>query len=198
VSLRYRLLYLVGFTPWDTGKVPAELIELVDGDRALPAGRALDIGCGTGTQSVYLAGKGWEVTGIDTIDKPLRQAGARASAAGATVRWIRADVTRLPDLGLTPGYTLLFDRGCFHGLNTQQRAAYATGVSQLAQPGATLLMMAFVRNNVPVGPAGVDEAEIVRTFAGWDLVSAAADSGTAPPGPLGKVSRRWYRLVRRT
>ena len=191
-------MYLVGFTPWDTGKVPAELIELVEGDQGLPAGRALDIGCGTGTQSVYLAGKGWEVTGIDAIAKPLRQARARAAAAGVSVQWIRADVTRLPELGLTPGYTLLFDRGCFHGLNSQQHEAYANGVGQLAQPEATLLMMAFERNNVPVGPAGVDEEEIVRAFAGWDLASAAADNGPAPPGPLGKVSRHWYRLVRRT
>ena len=197
VSLVYRLMYLVGFTPWDTGKVPAQVIELVDGDEARPAGRALDIGCGTGTTSVYLAAKGWEVTGIDAIEKPLRQARARATAAGVTVQWIRADVTRLPQLGLTPGYTLLFDRGCFHGLNPQQQAAYASGVGQIAQPGATLLMMAFVRNNVPVGPAGVDEEEIVRAFAGWELASATTDSGPAPPGPLGKVPRRWYRLVRR-
>lgn len=197
MSLVYRLLYLVGFTPWDTGRVSAELIELVDGDQALPTGRALDIGCGTGTQSVYLARAGWEVTGIDAVEKPLQQAQARAAAAGVTVRWIRGDVTRLPELGLTPGYSLLFDRGCFHGLSTRQQAAYAAGVGELAQPGTTLLMMAFARNNVPVGPAGVDEQEIVRAFAGWALASAVADSGPAPSGPLGKVSRRWYRLVRR-
>src|SRR5436190_14432172 len=116
MSLVYRLLYLVGFTPWDSGKVPDELIQLVEGDEALTPGRALDIGCGTGTQSVYLAGKGWEVTGIDAVEKPLRQARARATAADVSVQWVRADVTRLPELGLAPGYTLFFDRGCFHGL----------------------------------------------------------------------------------
>jgi SAM-dependent methyltransferase len=198
MSLVYRLLYLVGFTPWDTGKVPAELIELVEGNDALPAGRALDIGCGTGTQAVYLAEQGWEVTGIDAIAKPLQKARARAVASGVSVEWIRADVTQLPDVGLAPGYTLVFDRGCFHGLNAREQAAYAAGVTQLAAPGATLLMLAFARNDVRVGPAGVDEPAVVEALADWELDSSEADSGPAPAGPLRNVPRRWYRLVRRT
>ncbi len=196
MSLVYRLLYGVGFTPWDTGKVPGELVELIEGDDALPHGRALDIGCGTGTQSAYLAGKGWQVTGIDAVEKPLRKARARATANGVSVEWLRGDVTQLSKLGLTPGYTLFFDRGCLHGLNPTEQAAYAAGVSELAAPGATLLIMAFVRNNVLVGPAGVDESEIVKAFPNWKLSSAETDSGPAPPGPLGKIARRWYRLVR--
>ena len=197
MSLVYRLLYLVGFTPWDTGKVPAELVELVEGDDALARGRVLDIGCGTGTQSVYLASQGWQVTGVDAVEKPLRQARARADANGVSVDWRRGDVTRLPGLGLTPGYSLFFDRGCFHGLSSAQHAAYAAGVTELAASGATLLMMAFVRNQVPVGPSGVDEPEIVRAFSDWELASTETDSGPGPGGPLGKVPRRWYRLVRR-
>ncbi len=107
------------------GKVPAELVDLVEGHKALPAGQALDIGCGTGTQAVYLASQGWEVTGIDVVQKPLRQARARSIASGVSVRWVRGDVARLSELGVTPGCTLVFDRGCFHGLNAQQQAAYA-------------------------------------------------------------------------
>lgn len=198
MSLVYRLLYLVGFTPWDTGRVPAELIELVEGNDALPGGRALDIGCGTGTQGVYLAEHGWAVTGIDAVEKPLKQARARALASGVSVDWIRADVTRLREVGLAPGYDFVFDRGCFHGLNAEEQAAYAAGVTQLAAPGATLLMMAFARNTVRVGPAGVDEPEVVAALADWELVTSEADSGPDPGGPLRDVPRRWYRLVRRT
>ena len=189
-------MYALGFTPWDTGTVPDELIQLVEGDDALPAERALDIGCGTGTQSVYLADRGWEVTGVDAVERPLRRARARAAASDASVQWVQGDVTRLAELGLTPGYSLFFDRGCFHGLGSQQRDAYATGVTALAQPGATMLMMSFVRNNVPVGPAGADEPEIVEALSGWELQATDADSGPAPDGPLGKVARRWYRFVR--
>jgi SAM-dependent methyltransferase len=197
MSLVYRIMYLVGFTPWDTGVVATELREIVEGQSAQPAGRALDIGCGTGTQAVYLAGHGWEVTGIDAIDRPLRKARARAAASGAVVDWIRGDVTRLGDLGLRPGFVLFFDRGCFHGLSGPERAEYASGVTSLAAPGATLLMMSFARNDVRIGPGGADEPEIVETFTGWELVSATGDSGPDPDGPLRNVPRRWYRLCRR-
>jgi SAM-dependent methyltransferase len=196
VPFVYRLLYLLGFTPWDTGRVPDELTRLVEGDEALAPGRVLDIGCGTGTQSVYLAEHGWQVTGVDAVEKPLRRARSRGEAAGASVQWVRGDVTRLHELGLKPGYTLFFDRGCFHGLSRQQRLGYAAGVSALAEAGATLLMMAFAPNNVPVGPGGVDQMEVVEAFAGWELASADADSGPSPDGPLGKVPRSWYRFTR--
>ncbi len=192
----YRLLYRVGFTPWDTGAVPTELTALVEGEGALPPGRALDIGCGTGTQSVYLAHHGWEVTGVDAVEQALRRARARAAAEGVTVEWIRADVTRLADRGLAPGFTLVFDRGCYHGLSDQQRTAYAGAVTALTPPPATLLMMAFARNRVAVGPAGADEDEIVATFDRWTVVSAQLEGGPGPSGPLRNVPRRWYRLVR--
>jgi len=186
-------LYRVGFTPWDTGDVPAELAAVAD---SAPPGRALDIGCGTGTQAVYLARQGWTVTGIDSVEQPLRRARDRAAAAGVTVEWIRADVARLAELGLAPGYALMFDRGCFHGLRPGARDAYVAAVTALAAPGATLLMMAFARNRVPAGPAGVEEGEIERRFAGWELAGAEADSGAGPGGPLRDVPRTWYRLQR--
>ncbi len=57
-------------------------------------------------------------------------------------------------------------------------------------------MMAFARNDVPVGPAGVDEPDVVRAFRDWELVSSEADPSPGPSGPLRKVPRRWYRLIR--
>ena len=60
----------------------------------------------------------------------------RAAASHVTVDWINADVTRLAQLGLAPGFTLVFDRGCYHGLNDRQRAAYAAAVTTLSTPGA--------------------------------------------------------------
>ena len=197
MSLLYRVMYRIGFPPWDTGRVPRELSALVEGAGALPAARALDIGCGTGTQAMYLAGIGWHVTAIDAVDRPLARARARADAAGVNVDWLKADVAELGALGLEPGFTLAFDRGCFHGLGDGERAAYAAGVTALAAPGASLLMMAFGPNRVPAAPAGVEQTEIVARFDGWDLVSAQPDTEGEVAGPLRNVPRAWYRLIRR-
>ncbi len=195
MSLIYRIMYGVGFTPWDTGEVPGELAALIEGEDALPAGRALDIGCGTGTQSVYMARNGWNVTGVELLEQPLRRARDRAAAAGVAVEWVKADVARLVQAALEPGYTLLFDRGCYHGLGEQQRAAYALGVTQLAAPGATLLLMAFAANRVIAGPPGADREQITAGFgSGWTLDSTAPDSSPPPSGPLRSVPLTWYRL----
>ena len=52
-------------------------------------------------------------------------------------RWIEGDVTRLPELGIGGGYTLLLDAGCVHGLDAAARAAYAAGIHAAAAPGAS-------------------------------------------------------------
>jgi SAM-dependent methyltransferase len=197
MSLMYRLMYRVGFTPWDTDQVPNALSALIEGPGALPAGRALDIGCGTGTQAVYMAQKDWEVTAIDAVPRPLARARARADRAGVSVDWILADVARLHRLGLRPGYTLFFDRGCFHGLDESQRGAYAAAVDGLAAPAATLLMMAFAPNRIPAAPAGLEQSELTGRFADWELVSAEPDTDGEIGGPLRNVPRTWYRLTRR-
>ena len=198
MSLIYRVMYRVGFTPWDTGQVPQELSALVEGAGALTAGRALDIGCGTGTQAMYLARHGWRVTAIDAVERPLQRARARARAGGVTtVEWIKADVASLGGLGLEPGFTLVFDRGCFHGLGDEQRAAYAAGATALAAPRANLLMMAFAPSRMLGAPAGVDQTEIVARFDGWELADTESDSDAPPPGPMKNVPRYWYRLIRR-
>jgi SAM-dependent methyltransferase len=199
VSFRYRVLYRVGFTPWDQDHVPAELSMLVEGPTALAPGRALDVGCGTGTQAVYLGEHGWQVAGIDAVERALAQARHRAEAKRVQVKWVRGDVASLSTLGLGDGFDLIFDRGCFHDLPASAREAYVRGVSELAAPGATLLLLAFVRRERGIGPSGASEEEIQRRFGeDWDLVSAQSDSGPPPPGPMRRVPRIWYRLRRRS
>ncbi len=199
MSLRYRLLYRLGITPWDQDHVPRELAALVEGPAALTAGLALDIGCGTGTQSVYLAQHGWQVTGVDAVPRALARAQRRAETAHVSVRWVLGDVGALSELGLERGFGLLHDRGCYHDLPTTVRDGYVRGVSSLAAPAATLLLMAFVPvAHRPGAPAGASEQEIRQRFSpDWDLISVQSDSGPDPPGPMRRVPRLWYRLRRR-
>ncbi len=79
--LSFALRYL-GRPPWDTGIPPPEVVAYA---ARHPAGRALDIGCGTGASSVYLAQAGWRVTGIDFVALAIRRARQRARDAMARI-----------------------------------------------------------------------------------------------------------------
>jgi SAM-dependent methyltransferase len=182
-QLVYRLLYRVGLVFWRRSAPPADLVALVEGHVALPPGRALELGCGTGTDTIYLATHGWNVTAIDMVPKALAIARRDAAAAGVSPLFVEGDVTRLGDLGIGDGYTLLLDFGCFHTLPEDRRPAYVTGVSGAAAAGATLLLYGFRRppRAAPLH-AGVTLDEIQHRFCsgGWELVNAERTSVETP------------------
>src|ERR1700686_1935999 len=91
----FRIFYRLGFTPCDGPPLAQRLRALVEGNDALPAGAALELGCGTGDCSIYLAEHGWQVTAVDYVKQALEKARAKAETAGAVINFARADVTRL-------------------------------------------------------------------------------------------------------
>jgi len=195
MGIAYRLMYAVGFAPWDR-VMPDELKQVMDGPDALPKGRALDLGSGKGTKAIYMAGHGWSVTAVEAVPRALKEAQRRAQAAGVKVDFRLGDVTRLADLGLEPGYSLLFDFGCYHGLKAAERARYAEGVTPLAAAGAMLLMMAFTRALPPV-PSGVSESELRERFGpAWELVSSRPSSEAGTPAMM-RASASWFNLKKR-
>lgn len=170
----YRTAYRLGLAVWERRVPPTDLIDLVEGSASSRSGRALDIGCGTGTDSIYLAMHGWDVTGVDMVPKALSTARRKAAAAGVSPRFLEGDVTRLRDLGVGDGYTLLLDFGCFHTLPKDQRDAYVDGVSEAAAAGATLLLYGF-RHPPRLAPmhAGMTTDEVRERFSrSWELVDA--------------------------
>jgi SAM-dependent methyltransferase len=194
VSTLYRLMYRLGFTPWD-GVYPDELREAIEGPAALPPGRALDLGSGKGGKAIHMATHGWKVTAVENVPHAVAQARKRAEAAHAVVDFRLGDVTRLPELGLEPGYSLVFDFGCFHGLKAAQRDAYARGVTPLAAPGARLLMMAFTRALPPV-PSGVSETELRERFGdSWKLNWSHPDR-SAGTSAMQRAGASWFCLDR--
>jgi ubiquinone/menaquinone biosynthesis C-methylase UbiE len=150
---------------------------LVEGDDALTPGPALDIGCGTGDNSVYLAKHGWRVTGVDYVSKPLEAARAKAKAAGVTVDFRQADATRLESAGAGADYTLIVDNGCVHGMSADDRDAYVRGVGSVIAPGGRLLIIAFTPGG-SFGVPGISPEEVQRRFAdGWTAISSGPEAG---------------------
>ncbi len=171
--LRFALMYRFGFTPWDGHPIPAPVREAAG---ATPKGRALDVGCGTGDTAIFLAENGWDVVGVDFVQRALDQAAAKAEVAGARVRFVRGDVARLDELGIGEDFRLIVDSGLLHGLADDVRDAYVRHLAALAAPGATLIVGAF-----PTGgerPRGIDRDEVERRFRDeWDLVAADTEEG---------------------
>src|SRR5579862_4290827 len=157
--LFYWNAYRRGRPPWDTGITPPELVNSIEGGQALPAGKALDLGCGTGTNSIYLAQHGWDVSAVDFTARALERASEKAARAGVMVKFYRGDVTRLGELPLRGPFDLLFDLGCFHSLPSHSRIGYAQGVERLSNPGTLLLLYAVVPHKIGRRMVGVTPDE---------------------------------------
>jgi len=152
--------YRSGALPWDTGKPSSELERAVCGELIRPC-RALEIGCGTGTNSVWMAQQGFEVTGIDVAPLAVELAGQRARTAGVKAHFMVADVIQLPDLG--EPFEFFFDRGCYHAVRRTAAERYAPAVAQNLTKGARGLILAGnAREPHTPGPPVVTEAEIRR------------------------------------
>jgi SAM-dependent methyltransferase len=192
----YRLLYRLGITPWDREQVPRPVIELADELSASP-GRAIDIGCGTGRDAVYLANRGWSVTGVDGVQRAIDGARRRAQGARADVNLVLGDVTRLQSLGIGDNYDVVVDRGCFHGLSDHGRERSAEAITDITAPGARMLLYAFQPRSRGLGPRGITSGQLERCFHdGWELLSTTPDTEAQLPRWIGDARPAWYQFQR--
>jgi SAM-dependent methyltransferase len=153
--------------PWDSGIVPPEVIALIEGEQPSP-GLALDVGCGTGTNALYLAQQGWQVTGVDWIPEAVKRARSKADRAGlnvAQLRFAQVSVISRDFLAAHPPVDLWLDIGCLHGLEPDEQHRYAGHVRRLVAPGGRLLIYAWLPPESPEsdGPPGL----AIARFADW-------------------------------
>jgi len=132
--------------PWDTGITPPELVEYIN---AHPPGRALDLGCGTGTNVIALAKAGWQVIGIDFAYRAILMGRKKARQAGVQVDLCAGDVMQLD--ALSGKFDLILDIGCFHSLSEHDRLAYIHNLDKLLAERGDFLMYAFFKQ-----PGGAD------------------------------------------
>jgi len=141
--------YATGQTPWDSG-TPSQEMERVIGEWNIAPSRALEIGCGTGTNAVWLARQGFRVTAVDLVPLAIERAVARAKSAGVSVDFRAASLLD-PDIvaQLTTGgsYPFVFDRGVYHCLREENLAAFLEMIKRVTQRGSHYLLLAGNAND---------------------------------------------------
>ena len=185
MSRGYALAYRLGITPWERYRTAAAasigaVLDREEAERSRPLGRAIDLGCGRGQYTPELARRGWEALGIDNVPRAIDTANRRG-ISGAT--FVVGDVTDLASADLGK-FDFFFDVGCFQGLNSEQRLAEGRGVSALAHPGATLLMLAFQATRMRFLAGGVTRPEVETAFPGWEMLSVEPADTTGLGWPL--------------
>jgi SAM-dependent methyltransferase len=185
----FEIRYLLGGAPWDTAVTPPEVVQLVE-EAGLAPGRGLDLGCGTGTNAIYLARHGWEAVGVDFSVLAVHRARRRARRAGVTCRFYAGDVTDLSFL--TDPFTLALDIGCLHSLSGPARVRYATEVARLVHLGGWYLLYAFLPSGDRPGRRGLTAQELDRLFGGHFIVERQ-EGGRDLSGP----GSAWYWMRRR-
>ncbi len=128
----YDWMYRNNRVPWDLGP-RKELVEAVESGLLQPC-RAIDLGCGTASNAIFLAQHGFDVTGTDYSSAAIALGRERGAAAGVSVRWIEDDLTNLQHID--GRYDLLVDWGVYDDLSLGDRRAYLHNVLPLTNPGS--------------------------------------------------------------
>jgi len=158
----FEAAYLGGTPPWDIGRPQGALVALAEAGRFV--GSVLDVGCGTGENALYLAGRGHPVMGVDA--SPTAVAAARQKAVvrglpGAQFHvWDALELARL-----RKAFDVLIDCGLFHTLPDDQRRLYAHSLAEVAPSGSELFLLCFSDAEPPgPGPRRVQEHELRDAF----------------------------------
>jgi len=168
MSLRRKLFYSIFYfrqPPWDTGISPPELMAFIE---AHSSGRALDLGCGTGTNAITLAQHGWQVVGVDFVGRAVRAARRKARQVGVLVNFHIDDVTKLNSI--TGPFDLVLDIGCLHSLSIQQKAVYIDNLTRRLTPQGTFLLYTFITTDETVQERGLTPGDLTRLAGRLHLV----------------------------
>ena len=159
--------------PWNIESPPRALVDLVEGGGVQPC-RAVDFGCGAGNYAVYLAGKGFDVTGIDLSPTAIDIARQHANEKGVTCTFVAADV--LGDLDEVRGpFGLAYDWELLHHLFPNQRETYVQNVAGKVSSGGHYLSVCFSERDPQFGGSGKYRETPVGTtlyFSSEDELSA--------------------------
>ena len=185
VKKRFKKRYKTGDTPWDIGKPDFNLIETLV-KKSIKSCKALDIGCGTGDNSIWLAQKQFQVTGTDISEIAIEKAKEKALNSDVKCTFFVVDFFKNRIEGAPFGF--VFDRGCFHTFDSnKERKRFAKNVSSnLEKDGLWLSLIgsADERGQGP-GPPQRTANDIVAAVESYfeilSLASSHFDSNRQSP-----------------
>jgi SAM-dependent methyltransferase len=155
--------YATNQKPWDSGEVSIELTRVLDAGQ-LPGKTLLEIGCGTGTNAIELARRGYDVTAVDFVPQAVDAAREKAKAAKATIKFSVADALK-DDLG--GPYDVLFDRGVYHSLRKLDLKKLQQVLEKITRKGTRWLTLAGnAKETTEYGPPRVSEEEFRAELGG--------------------------------
>lgn len=164
---RFNHLYETGFTPWELDRTDKTLMEIVT-DTPISPCKTLELGCGTGSNAIWLAKAGFQVSGADFSSLAIERAKTKAADAGVEIQFYKNDFLT-ESLG-AKNFSFLFDRGCFHSFETQKdRQAFARNAhAHLSDQGMWLSLMGNADAEPRTeGPPMRSALDIVRAVEPW-------------------------------
>ena len=131
------------------------------------SGKALDIGCGAGTDSLYLASAGWDVTSLDFMPSALKMTSARAAEAGLELTAIEADVTKWEP---TDKFDLVLDHGLLHNMDPDKHSLYRERIMQVVADDGEFVILHWLKRTPDepqseIGPTRTSREDIQKFFA---------------------------------
>ncbi len=162
----------------------------------------LDAGCGTGDTSLFFAGRGNTVTGIDFLEEPIRRAKCKAAERGLSVRFLVKDAMTLKDW--SERFDDVMDSGLFHVFSDEDRKTYVAGLATVLKPGGRVYLMCFSDEEPGTdGPRRVSQRDLQEAFAeGWQIESLERSQFATRPDLTGFTfspggPQAWFAIIRR-
>jgi methyl halide transferase len=187
-------MYREGTPPWETGRPAPELIRLV-GTGAFGRGSVLEIGCGTGSNAIYLAKRGFDVTAVDNSPTALERARTRAEQCDALLRLVLDDVFEFfPTAGT---FDVVYEAGFYHFIRRTHLSRYMDMLWHLTRPGSLYLSLAGSdEEHIEGGPPSVSRDDIHNELGRlFEVVEVRPFRFESPQRPEGYAG--WSCLMRR-